>query len=89
MNGAGSLLPVVIVVASLVIRTAIGEMRRPGTVREQWALATSGRAVAAGVVTAVAVAATGWQEAGPAALAWAVLAGALVAFLVGRPSNRP
>lgn len=59
MNGDGALLPVVIVVAALVIRTAIGEIRRPGTVREQWTLATSGRAVAAGVVTAVAISVTG------------------------------
>ncbi|WP_328769842.1 hypothetical protein [Streptomyces sp. NBC_00286] len=88
MNGARALLPVVIVAAALVIRTAIGEIRRPGTVREQWTSATSGRAVAAGVVTAVAITVTGWQEAGPAALAWAMLTGALVALLMGRPPNR-
>jgi cephalosporin-C deacetylase-like acetyl esterase len=45
--------------------------------------------VAAGLVAAVAVAVTGWSQAGAVALAWAALAGALVAFLVGRPTNRP
>lgn len=89
MNGAGSLLPVVVVVTALVIRAAIAELRRPGSVRQQWACVTSGPAVAAGVVAGVAVAATGWSQAGAAALAWAVPAGALVAFLVGRPTNRP
>ncbi|OUD02491.1 hypothetical protein [Streptomyces swartbergensis] len=89
MTGAGSLLPVVVVVAALMIRAAIGELRQPGSVRRQWACATSGPAVAAGVVAAVAVAATGWSQAGAVALAWAVLAGTLVAFLVGRPTDRP
>lgn len=89
MNGARSLLPVVVVAAALVIRTAIGEMRRPGSAREQWAFATRGRALAAGVAAAVAVAVMGWPQAGEAALAWAVLVGALVAFLMGRPTNRP
>jgi multisubunit Na+/H+ antiporter MnhG subunit len=89
VNGAGSLLPVVVVAAALMIRAAIGELRRPGSVRRQWASATSGPAVAAGLVAAVAVALTGWSQAGAVALAWAALAGALVAFLVGRPANRP
>ncbi|MFG2549470.1 hypothetical protein [Streptomyces sp. NPDC048581] len=89
MNGAGSLLPVVIVVAALVIRTAIGELRRPGSAREQWAFATRGRAVAAGVVAATAVAVMGWPQTGAAALAWAVLVGTIVAFLMGRPTNKP
>jgi hypothetical protein len=88
VSGAGSLLPVVIVVAALVIRTAIGELRQPGSTRRQWAGATGGPAVAAGVVAAVAVTATGWPQAGATALAWAVLVGALVAFLVGQPTNR-
>lgn len=30
----------------------------------------------------------GWQQAGATVLAWAVLAGCLIAFLVGRPSDR-
>ncbi|MFE7902160.1 hypothetical protein ACFU3E_32635 [Streptomyces sp. NPDC057424] len=89
MNGSRSLLPVVIVVAALVIRTVIGELRRPGSARQQWAYATDGPAVVAGVLAAVAVAVTGWSHAGTAALAWAVLAGALVACLVGRPRNGP
>ncbi|MET9680480.1 hypothetical protein [Streptomyces coeruleorubidus] len=89
VNGAGSLLPVLVVTAALMIRAAIGELRRPGTVRQQWERATSGPAVTAGLVAAVAVAVTGWSQAGAVALAWAVLAGALVAFLVGRPANRP
>ncbi|MCK8433188.1 hypothetical protein G3I77_09065 [Streptomyces sp. D2-8] len=88
MNGAGSVLPVVIVVAALVIRAAIVEVRRPGNTRRQWAFATSRPAVTAGVVAAAAVAVTGWQQAGATALAWAVLAGCLIAFLVGRPSDR-
>ncbi|MFH8498661.1 hypothetical protein [Streptomyces coeruleorubidus] len=89
VNGAKSLLPVVVVVAALMIRAAIGELRRPGSVRRQWACTTTGPAVAAGGVAAVAVALTGWSQAGAVALAWAALAGALVAFLVGRPTDRP
>ncbi|MEU8990846.1 hypothetical protein AB0C98_31305 [Streptomyces sp. NPDC048558] len=42
-----------------------------------------GRAVAAGVVAATAVAVTGWPQTGVAALAWAVLVGTIVAFLMG------
>lgn len=49
-----SLLAPAIIIAALVIRTAVAELRHRGTAREQWAFATDRRAVAAGVTTAAA-----------------------------------
>lgn len=83
--GATPLMPVVVAIAALVIRTAIGEIRRPGSARRQWAFLGSGRAMTAGLATALVVAVTGWQQAGAAVLAWALLAGGLVAFLMDPP----
>ncbi|WP_371575992.1 hypothetical protein [Streptomyces sp. NBC_01314] len=86
MNPAAtSLMPVVVVIAALVIRTAIGEIRRPGSARKQWAFVASGRAMTAGLATTLVIAVMGWQQAGAAILAWALLAGGLVAFLLDPP----
>ncbi|MFG2456531.1 hypothetical protein ACGFWE_05600 [Streptomyces sp. NPDC048523] len=89
MAADSSLLAPAIVAAALVIRTAVGELRHPGSAREQWAFAASRRAVAAGATTAAAVVLLGWHQAGPAAAAWALLIGALTAHLVHRDGNRP
>lgn len=84
MNGLASLLTVAVVVAALVIRTAVTELREPGSARAQWAFATNARAVATGAVTAAALGLLGWQSGGYGAVAWAVLAGVLVAVIVDR-----
>ncbi|ULR52295.1 hypothetical protein [Streptomyces deccanensis] len=84
-----SLLAPAIIIATLVVRTAVGELRQQGTAREQWAFATDRRAVAAGVTTAGATTLLGWCQAGPAAPAWALLIGALTAHLVHRDGDRP
>ncbi|MFK4101495.1 hypothetical protein ACI2L1_15700 [Streptomyces sp. NPDC019531] len=82
MSGSSLRAPA-IVAAALVIRTAVGELRHPGSAREQWAFATDRRAVAAAAVVVL-----GWQQAGPATAAWALLIGALTAHLVHRDWDR-
>ena len=77
-----SLLAPVAVIAMLVIRTALVEIRRPGSAGRQWSFLTKRQATTAGVAAAVLVSAVGWQAAGFAGVAWAVLAGALVAHIV-------
>ncbi|MFI7358958.1 hypothetical protein ACIBTP_34130 [Streptomyces avidinii] len=89
MSSAAAVLPVVVITAALVIRTAIGELRRPGSARLQWAFAADGRALAGGAAAAAATVLLGWQQAGPAALAWALLVGALTAHLVHHGTHRP
>lgn len=77
-----SLMAPVIIVAMLVIRTALVEMRHPGSARRQWCFLARGRPMAAGATVAVLLSVVGWRAAGIASVAWAVLAGALVAHLV-------
>ncbi|GAQ64985.1 hypothetical protein [Streptomyces scabiei] len=84
-----SLLAPAIIIAALVVRTALGELRHRGTAREQWAFATDRRAVAAGATTAAATVLLGWYQAGHAAVAWALLVGALTAHLVHRDEGQP
>ncbi|WP_405442209.1 hypothetical protein OG373_33415 [Streptomyces avidinii] len=78
-----TLLGIVMVMAALVIRTAIAEIRHPGSGRSQWKFLTGPRALAAGALTALLLGLLGWATAGPVAAAWAVLAGALVAYVAG------
>lgn len=57
-----------------------------------WRLPVADRVLLVRTLTAnaaTAVAAMGWPQTGAAALAWAVLVGTIVAFLMGRPTNRP
>ncbi|GGR81910.1 hypothetical protein GCM10010269_21360 [Streptomyces humidus] len=86
-DGDASLLAPVIVIAALVIRTAVTELRHPGSARRQWAFATSPRAVAAGVTVAAATALIGGARYGWAAVAWALLAGVLAAFVTGSAAS--
>ncbi|MGW3423666.1 hypothetical protein [Streptomyces phaeochromogenes] len=72
----------VTVVAMLVIRTALLEIRQPGSSRREWAFLSNPCAMAAGCATPSLVSVGGWQAIGFAATAWAVLAGALVAHIV-------
>lgn len=78
-----------IVIAALVIRTALGQLRRPGTAGRQWRFLTNTTAVAAGVASAAAlgtaVAVTGLR---PGHAAWALLGGILTAFIVDRLMDR-
>ncbi|MFI7357870.1 hypothetical protein ACIBTP_28600 [Streptomyces avidinii] len=78
-----TLLSIVIVVAALVIRTAIAEIRRPGSGRRHWRFLTDPRALAIGALTALLLGLLARATAGPVAVAWAVLAGVLVAYVVG------
>ncbi|MGW0758394.1 hypothetical protein ACWD1Y_18280 [Streptomyces sp. NPDC002814] len=77
-----SLVAPVTVVAMLVIRTALVEMRHPGSARRQWCFLARRRPMTAGATVAVLLCIGGWRAAGTASVAWAVLAGALVAHLV-------
>lgn len=88
MAADASLLAPAIIIAALVVRTALDELRHQGTAREQWAFATDRRAVAAGATTAGATILLGWHQAGPASVAWALLIGALTAHLVHRDEGR-
>ncbi|MET9852104.1 hypothetical protein ABZY57_03975 [Streptomyces sp. NPDC006450] len=83
-GGDTSLLTPLIIIAALVIRTALTELRHPGSARRLWAFATSPKAMAAGASVAAAtvlIAAThyGWVVA-----AWALLIGGLTAYLTAR-----
>ncbi|WP_405907714.1 hypothetical protein OG742_22595 [Streptomyces sp. NBC_00828] len=71
-----------VVVAALVVRSAVAELKKPGEARRQWEFLMNKTAAAIGgssflaVVGAVAVSGLGWGH-----LAWAVLAGLLTAFV--------
>lgn len=86
-----SVMTAVVAAAALVCRAALLEWREPGAGRRMGAFLTDRRALVAGLVTAVLLGAAGWSRAGIAAVAWAALAGVLVASLTaGRrgPENR-
>jgi hypothetical protein len=82
MRVDASLIAPVTVVALLVIRTALVEMRHPGSARRQWCFLARRRPMTAGATVAVLLCVGGWRAAGIASVAWAVLAGALVAHVV-------
>ncbi|KAB1149980.1 hypothetical protein F7R91_03910 [Streptomyces luteolifulvus] len=77
-----SLVAPVTVAAMLVIRTALVEMRHPGSARRQWCFLARRHPMTAGATAAVLLCVGGWRAAGIASVAWAVLAGALVAHVV-------
>ncbi|MFG2456566.1 hypothetical protein ACGFWE_05785 [Streptomyces sp. NPDC048523] len=77
-----SLLAPVAVVALLVIRAALLEIRHPGSARRQRCLLVRRRPMTAGATVSVLLSVGGWRAVGIAAVAWAVLAGALVAHIV-------
>ncbi|KJY32228.1 MULTISPECIES: hypothetical protein [unclassified Streptomyces] len=78
-----TLLSIAMVVAALVIRTAVAEVRRPGSGRKHWRFLTNPRALATGALTGLLLGLLAWATAGAVAAAWAVLAGALVAYVAG------
>ncbi|WP_407555500.1 hypothetical protein QOM21_37175 [Streptomyces sp. Pv4-95] len=79
-----SVLTVAVIAAALVIKTALNEIRRPGSARQEWAFVTDGVAMLSGVVAALCLGAMGWNYSGHGTVAWAGLAGLLVAYLTGR-----
>ncbi|WMD02907.1 hypothetical protein [Streptomyces sp. FXY-T5] len=89
MAAEASLLAPAIVIAVLVIRTALGELRHPGSAREEWAFATDRKAAAAGATAAAAINVLGWGQIGVAAVAWALIVGVLTAQLFHRAAPRP
>ncbi|MFE2645627.1 hypothetical protein ACFXDO_24110 [Streptomyces nigra] len=78
---------VAVIAAALVIRTAVLEMRERGNARREWAFVTDRVALVGGSLTAVVVGAFGWPSMGAGAVAWALLAGLLVAQVLGRRST--
>ncbi|MER6996634.1 hypothetical protein [Streptomyces sp. NPDC000410] len=84
MEDAGpALLGTAVVVALLIIRTAVREMREPGSARREWSALRQRRVLATAAATAVVLGAVGWAYSGPAAVPWAVLAGLLATRISG------
>ncbi|MEV7995831.1 hypothetical protein AB0O67_29240 [Streptomyces sp. NPDC086077] len=77
-----SVLSVVVVAAALLIKTAVVEIRRPGSARRQWAFVRDSTAVAGGAVVGTVVLCVGWAQARHGALAWALLVAVLTAYLL-------
>ncbi|MFC5219930.1 hypothetical protein [Streptomyces coerulescens] len=77
-----------ILIAVLVIRTAVMQLRDPGSARREWAFVRDGVALAGGALTALVVGALGWSYGAYGVVAWALLAGLLVAQVMGRRSER-
>ncbi|MFG2617312.1 hypothetical protein ACGFXC_06780 [Streptomyces sp. NPDC048507] len=83
-----SLVVAAIVLAALVVRAALAELREPGTGGRRWQFLTDPRAVSAGAVTALVLGPLGWWRAGGEGVVWAALAAVLTAFAVGQ-GRRP
>ncbi|APU43367.1 hypothetical protein [Streptomyces sp. TN58] len=83
-GGDTSLLAPTIIIAALVVRTALAELQHSGSARRQWAFATNPKGMAAGATVAAATVLIGGASFGWAAAAWALLIGVFTAFLTGR-----
>ncbi|WP_432193988.1 hypothetical protein [Streptomyces sp. bgisy027] len=83
-----SLVTALVVAAVLVIKTAVLELRDPGSARREWAFLADRVALAGGALTALVVGAAGWAYGGYGLAAWALLAGLLVAQVMGRRAER-
>ncbi|MFB7224837.1 hypothetical protein [Streptomyces sp. NPDC056227] len=87
MNGQGApaaLLCAGVLLALLVIRTAVREMKEPGGARHEWMFLRERRGLVAFLATALVLSAVSWTISGPAYLPWVGLA----ALLVARVSSR-
>ncbi|WP_328490146.1 hypothetical protein [Streptomyces zaomyceticus] len=76
---APAFLGAAVVLALLVIRTAVHEMKQPGSAQQEWVFLQSGRALFMLLITAAVLGALCWHLSGPAHLPWAGLAALLVA----------
>jgi hypothetical protein len=82
VNGKGAaaaLLGAGVVLALLVIRTAVGEMKYPGSARHEWTFLWERRGLVTFLATALVLSAVSWAISGPAYLPWVGLAALLVA----------
>ena len=68
-----------VVLALLIIRTAVHEMKQPGSAQQEWVFLRNGRALFVLLITAAVLGALCWVLSGPAHLPWAGLAALLVA----------
>ncbi|MEU6312520.1 hypothetical protein [Streptomyces sp. NPDC047014] len=75
-----TVLLVALVLAALVISTAVEELRTPGRGRARWAFLRDGRALAAGAILVLVLGCFGWILGGGQGLLWACLAGFLAAY---------
>ncbi|MFE0631142.1 hypothetical protein ACFW3D_29820 [Streptomyces sp. NPDC058864] len=78
-----------VVIAALIVRTGLDELRHPGTARHYWAFIHDRRAQGAGIGIGAIATSLAWPDTGWAAPAWAVLISLLVAFLIGRQGASP
>ncbi|MFC9465146.1 hypothetical protein [Streptomyces coelicoflavus] len=85
--GVAVLVPALMIVAMLLLRVGIGELRRPGSARRQWLFLGNRTAVAAGAVAVILTVGTGWFFIQAGVLLWAVLIGLLVALITDRLSG--
>lgn len=76
-----ALLGAAVVLALLVIRTAVREMRKPGSTRKEWTFPREPRGLLVFLGTASVLAAVSWTISGPAHLPWVCLAALLVACI--------
>ncbi|WP_329238247.1 hypothetical protein OHB07_38145 [Streptomyces sp. NBC_00111] len=81
------LLPALIILAMLLLRLLVGEVRHPGSTHQQWLFLRNRAALIAGAVAFVLTAGAGWVVAKTGVLLWAVLIGLLVAFIADRLSK--
>ncbi|GGS97953.1 hypothetical protein GCM10010222_44580 [Streptomyces tanashiensis] len=79
-----ALLGTAIVLALLVVRTAVRELKAPGSARSEWSFLRDPTAMTLGAATGLLCGILAWALSGPAGLPWAVLAGLLVARINGR-----
>lgn len=87
MNDQGTapaLLGAAVVLALLVIRTAVREMRKPGSAREEWTFLGERRGLLVFLGTASLLATVSWTISGPAHLPCVCLAALLVARISSR-----
>lgn len=81
---APALLGAAVVLVLLVIRTAVREMREPGSARREWVFLREWRGLLTFVGTASVLAVVSWTISGPAHLPWVCLAAVLVARISSR-----
>ncbi|GAA3935888.1 hypothetical protein GCM10022244_50470 [Streptomyces gulbargensis] len=80
-----SLLGATVVLALLVIHTAVREFKAPGTARQEWTFLRERRGLLVFLGTASVLAVVSWRISGPVHLPWVGLA----ALLAARVSSRP